>query len=51
LNVINDDETNWTLAENKDKKRREEKILLGETDRLLYEGKNKMQINSNHLSE
>ena len=51
LDTLNDDKTNWILGENKDKKRREEKILLGETERMLYDGKSKSQINSNHLSE
>ena len=51
LENLNNEDTNWVLGENKDKKRREEKILLGETERLLYDGRSKHQINSNNLSE
>ena len=53
LDVINDsNNTKWTLGENKDKKKREEKILLGETNRISYDGKSKIQNTANpHLSE
>lgn len=53
LYSINDeDNARWILGENKDKKKREEKILIGETARLFYEGKSKVQtISNSNLSE
>ena len=53
LDTINDEDNSaWLLGENKDKKRKEEKILLGETNKILFDGKTKLQTNTNsNLSE
>lgn len=52
LDVINDpDNSTWILGENKDKKKREEKILLGETSRVIFDGKSRMHASNSHLSE
>ena len=53
IETINDSESsNWILGENKDKKKREEKTLLGETNKIIFEGKSKIQsITNSHLSE
>lgn len=44
LTTLND-ETAWALCNNRDKKRKEDKLLLGENKRILFEAKTKMQKN------
>jgi len=52
LENINDAENStWILGENKDKKRREEKVLFGETSKIIYDSKSKPQSASSNLSE
>jgi hypothetical protein len=52
LDIINKpDSAAWILGENKDKKKREEKILLGETNRIIFEGKSKLHASNSNLSE
>lgn len=52
LDIINNhDSAAWILGENKDKKKREEKILLGETNRIIFEGKSKLHASNSNLSE
>jgi hypothetical protein len=38
-------ETAWALCQNRDKKRKEDKLLLGESKRIIFESKTKMQKN------
>jgi hypothetical protein len=52
LEYINDpSNSTWILGENKDKKKREEKVLLGETQRIIYDSKSKLQTANPNLSE
>ena len=44
LNSINT-ETTWAMCQNRDKKRKEDKLLLGESNRILFESKTRMQKN------
>jgi hypothetical protein len=49
LEEINDaDSTKWMYFQNKDKKFKEDKMLLGENEKISYEGKSKM---NNNMSE
>ena len=46
LNIINDEErTQWTLCQNRDKKRKDDKLLLGENNRIIFDSKTKMNKN------
>jgi hypothetical protein len=46
LNIINDEErTQWTLCQNRDKKRKDDKLLLGENNRIIFDSKTKMSKN------
>jgi len=52
LDIINDSNNSaWILGENKDKKKREEKVLMGETRRIIFEGKSKIHAANSNLSE
>jgi hypothetical protein len=49
LDLINDsDTTSWCLGQNKDKKLKDDKILIGQNHKILFESKNRP---SNNLSE
>jgi hypothetical protein len=46
LEVINDEEkAQWALCQNRDKKRRDDKLLLGESNRIIFDSKTKMNKN------
>jgi hypothetical protein len=49
LEELNDSEkTKWGYYSNKDKKQKDDKLLLGENEKVSYEGKSKTQ---NNMSE
>jgi hypothetical protein len=46
LNILNDQQQNrFILCQNREKKRKEDKLLLGESSKIIYEAKTKMNKN------
>jgi hypothetical protein len=46
LNMMNNEEqTTWAILQNRDKKRKEEKMLLGESNKIIYDSKTKINKN------
>lgn len=46
LNLMNnEEETSWAILQNRDKKRKEDKLLLGESNKIIYDSKTKINKN------
>lgn len=44
--MLNDENrSDWAMFKNKDRKRTEDRLLLGQNDKIQYEGKTRMQNN------